>query len=118
MSKLYGVAALAAVLLVPYAVAQDPRGTLRGTVTDPSGGSIPGVQVRAVNAATGVSASAETNAAGNFNMPFLLPGVYTVSAESAGFKRFSREGIRIVVGEVVELPIALTVGEVSETVEV
>ena len=79
MFKLCGVAALASVLMVPYAVAQDPRGTLRGTVTDPSGGSIPGVQVRAVNDATGVSASAETNAAGNYNMPFLLPGVYTFS---------------------------------------
>jgi hypothetical protein len=118
MLKLCGVAALTSVLLVPYAVAQDPRGTLRGSVTDPSGGSIPGVQVRAVNAATGVSASAETNAAGNYNMPFLLPGVYTVTAESAGFKRFSREGIRIVVGEIVELPIEMTVGAVSETVEV
>ena len=48
--------------------------------------AVPGVQVEATNTATGVSASATTNAAGNYIIPFLSPGTYRVTAEAAGFK--------------------------------
>ncbi len=99
-------------------LAQDPRGAIAGTVTDPSDAVIPGVTVRATNKDTGVSASAVSNAAGGYHIPFLLPGPYRVTAELTGFKRFVRDNIEVRVGETVGLAIRLEVGAVSETVEV
>ncbi len=100
------------------AFAQDPRGSITGTVRDSSDAAIPGVSVRAVNAETGVAASAATNAAGSYQIPFLQPGVYRITAEVTGFKRFVRDKIEVRVGETVDLPIQLEIGAVSETIEV
>jgi len=99
-------------------LAQDPRGGITGTLTDPSGAAIPGVTVRATNTETGVAASAVSNSAGQYQIPFLSPGIYRVTAELTGFKRFSRDKIEVRVGEVVDLPIQMEVGQVTETVEV
>ena len=100
------------------AFAQDPRGAITGTVVDATNAVIPGVTVRATNVETGVSASAVSNAAGNYNIPFLLPGRYRVTAELPGFKRFVRDGVEVRVGETVALTIQMEVGAVTETVEV
>ncbi len=100
------------------ALAQDPRGSILGTVADPSGAVIPRVEVRAVNSETGVAASATTNEAGRFQIPFLLPGNYRVTAELTGFKRFVQDGVQVRVSETSELAIAMEVGAVSESVEV
>ncbi|MGE5568277.1 MAG: TonB-dependent receptor domain-containing protein [Rhodospirillales bacterium] len=97
---------------------QDARGAIVGRVTDASSAVMPGVDVRATNAATGVVASAKTNESGNFLIPYLLPGTYTLQAEIPGFKRFVREGIEVRVSDRVEVNITMTVGVVTETVEV
>lgn len=104
--------------LVPPAAAQDPRGTLSGSVTDATGAVVPSVEIRATNVSTGVTASARSNAQGRFVMPYLLAGFYTVTGELTGFKRFSQDGIQIRVGEITELVVALELGDVTETVEV
>ena len=106
------------IVLSVTALGQDPRGTLIGRVADPSGSLVPGVEVRVTNVATGVTASAKTNEAGNFSIPFLPPATYTVTAELTGFKRFTRQGIQIRVSETVELNISMELGEISETVVV
>ena len=98
--------------------AQDPRGTLAGRVTDSSDAAIPGVEVRATNAATGVSASARTNESGIYSIPYLLPGTYRVNSEIDGFKKYVRNGIEIRVNDTVDLGIRLEVGAVTESVEV
>lgn len=109
---------LAALLLCAPAVAQDPRGTLAGRVTDTSNAVIPNVEVKATNLSTGVTATARSNEQGRFVMPYLLGGFYTVTAELTGFKRFAQDGIQIRVGEVTEIGIALDVGQVTETMQV
>ncbi|MBI1898212.1 MAG: TonB-dependent receptor [Acidobacteria bacterium] len=91
---------------------------MRGRVVDSSSALMPGVEVRATNAATGVGAAAKTNAAGNYNIPFLIPGTYTVTAELTGFKRIVREGIQVRVSEIVELNLGMELGQVTETVQV
>jgi hypothetical protein len=109
------------VLLVVFAAGafpQDPRGAITGTVTDVSRAVIANVAVRATNVDTGVVASAVSNATGNYHIPFLLPGMYRVTAELAGFKRFVRDKVEVRVSESVELPIQMEVGAVTETVEV
>lgn len=97
---------------------QDARGTISGHVTDATGSNVPGAQVKVTNVATGVAVSITTNESGNYTVPFLVPGIYTVDVESTGFRRFSRENVQIRVGDVVTVDVSLTVGDVSETVEV
>lgn len=101
-----------------WALAQETRGTILGRVTDPSEGVIAGVDVRATNVATGVTAAARTNEAGNYALPYLLTGTYTIQAELQGFRRFVREGIQVRVSDAVQVDILLQVGNVSETIEV
>ncbi len=110
--------ALVLVLQVSSAWAQDPRGTMLGRVADSTGAVVPGVEVRATNAQTGVTITALTNDRGNYNMPFLLPAVYRVTAELPGFKTYIREGIQVRVSESVEVNIRMEVGEISERVNV
>jgi len=98
--------------------AQDPRGSIIGRVTDSSQAAVAGVEVRATNTATGVSAAGRSNPTGNYNIPFLPPGTYTVTAELAGFKKYSREGIQLRVSEIVELNLTLEVGQVTESIDV
>ena len=81
-------------LAAPLA-AQDARGTIVGRVTDVTNAVVPGAEVRATNVATGVASSAKANEAGNYSMPYLVPGVYTVTSENAGFRKFSRENVQI-----------------------
>ena len=97
---------------------QDSRGTLLGQVTDASGAGVPGAQVKITNTATAVAASAATNENGRYFLPYLVGGTYSVSVEQAGFKKFTREGVQIRIGDTVELNIALQVGDVSESVQV
>ncbi|MEK7405257.1 MAG: TonB-dependent receptor [Acidobacteriota bacterium] len=106
------------ILLAATALAQDPRGTILGRVTDPTEARIPNVEVRVTNVASGVSASTRTNDTGSFNIPFLLPGFYRVSAEAAGLKGYVREGVQVRVGDIVELNIQMEVGPVTERIDV
>jgi hypothetical protein len=112
----------AGVLLAAAALAcaqsQDARGAITGRVTDQTGAVAPGTEVKARNAATGVVASTKTNDSGNYFLPFLLPGTYTVTSELTGFKRFVRENVQVRVNETVELNIQLSVGDVTESVEI
>ncbi|MFN7544181.1 MAG: carboxypeptidase-like regulatory domain-containing protein [Acidobacteriota bacterium] len=64
-------------LLLP-ASAQMTRGTLTGTVTDPSGAVVPGVSVKAVNLLTNIVRETKTNDAGIYRIPALDPGSYAV----------------------------------------
>jgi hypothetical protein len=109
---------LALALSAGLATAQDPRGFLRGTVSDNSGAVVPGAKVRATSNETGVIASAVANEAGVYNIPYLIPGFYKLSAEQDGFKTFVRDKIEVRVSETIEVPIQLEVGSVTETVEV
>lgn len=98
--------------------AQETRSTILGRVTDSSGAVVAGAAVTARNTATGVTAAAKSNDAGNFTLPYLLPGPYRVQAELQGFKKFSRDGIELRVNETVEVNVALELGATTEIVEV
>ena len=98
--------------------AQETRGTIVGRVSDPTGAVVAGAGIRATNIATGVSALAQSNNSGNYTLPYLLPGTYTIHAEMAGFKKLVREGIELRVNDTVEVNLELSLGNVSEAVEV
>jgi hypothetical protein len=98
--------------------AQDPRGRITGQVTDPSGASVANADVRAKNVNTGVTASAKTTDAGAYALPYLMPGVYSVSVEAKGFKQTIRDNIQVQVDSVVELAIGLEVGELGQSIRI
>jgi hypothetical protein len=108
----------ALLILTGSLFAQDPRGFIRGTLTDPSGAAIPGAKVRATANDTGVVAIAQTNEAGLYNIPYLIPGMYKLAVEQTGFKGYVRSNVEVRVSETTEVPIQLEVGQVAETVEV
>src|SRR5688500_9060038 len=97
---------------------QATNGTIEGTVTDESGGVLPGVVVTVTNLDTGADRSVLTSETGVFRALLLPLGTYRVSAELMGFKRFEQSGIRLSAGQVVVLEVRLGVGGVAETVAV
>lgn len=93
-------------------------GALRGTVTDPSGGVLPGVTIKVTNAATGQTQTAVTQANGAYLVPFLPVAVYRVEASSKGFKTAVFEKVEVNVTETKVVDIRLQVGSFTETVTV
>jgi hypothetical protein len=98
--------------------AQGGRGTILGTVTDPSGAPVPGVKVSIVNSGTNVSVVAETNSEGYYSSPALVLGMYQVSVEQPGFKREVHSGIGLQVDQRAEVNFALSLGQVGDSVQV
>jgi hypothetical protein len=110
------VLALAAASLT--ASAQDFRGGITGRILDSQNARMPGVTVTATNVATNVTSSTTTNSEGDYSILFLNPGTYTVTAELSGFKKVSRPGIEVRIGERVEVGMTLEIGRMEETVSV
>src|SRR5712692_2269525 len=73
--------------------AQESRGTLHGQVTDPQRAVIPGAGVSVISEDTGVKQETTTNGQGNWIVPFLNPGIYTVTVSLSGFKTAEQKGI-------------------------
>jgi hypothetical protein len=111
-----------ALLLVVFAVAcapaQSVRGTILGTVTDPSGGVVRRAKVTAREVSTGLTRSERTNDQGEYSSPQLPAGHYDISAEAPGFKTTDRTGIELRVDDRLPVDMTLSVGQVTEVVEV
>lgn len=98
--------------------AQEFRATVNGRVTDTSGAAVPGVTVTARNPQTNETASATSNEEGNYTIPFLKPGTYSITAEASGFKKFNIPEQVLQVSQTAAIDIPMEVGDVSETVTV
>ena len=92
-------------------------GALRGRVTDQSGAVVPGVSVVVRNLATGVQQSAETNHAGLYWFPAVMPGSYSVQANPKGFREVEAL-VRVQVGNTTSQDIKLQVGPSAEAIKV
>src|SRR3984893_1866085 len=97
--------------------AQVSGATLSGTITDSQGGAVVGAKVSTRNGATGVTTDTTTNSSGFYSIVNLNPADYAVSITATGF-RTATSKVTLVVGAKQELSLALTVGEVAQTVEV
>jgi hypothetical protein len=98
--------------------AQEFRGTISGAVTDPSGAAIPAATVVATETQTGTVNRTVSDSAGQYVIPFLLPGEYTITASAAGFEKLTHSGIILQSQEHPILNLALTIGQATETVTV
>ncbi len=108
---------LALIGTLPLA-AQTAQGRISGTISDSSGAVIPGAEVSAVNADTGLTTRATANEVGLYVLSFLQPGPYNISVSSEGFKRYERSRIVVETSQVLELNIEMELGAITETVTV
>src|SRR5499426_4342615 len=92
--------------------------SIGGTVSDPTGALIPGVEVVATNVNTGISTTQITNEAGAYQIPSVQPGTYRLKASLPGFQAATRENIQLSQGQQVRFNFTLQVGSVATAVEV
>jgi hypothetical protein len=98
--------------------AQSNLAGISGVVSDPSGGSITGATVSAVNVQTGIASTATTNSSGYYNIENLAIGQYKMTVEHTGFRRYVHENITLTTGQQLGLDIPLALGNASESVTV
>jgi hypothetical protein len=108
---------LAACLALPLSP-QVATGNIRGTISDQTGGVVPKCSVTITNTQTGAQRSVITNGRGDFNIPSIPIGVYTIMAEAPGFQRKTLTGIELRVDQTAAFQVVLSPGAVTESVEV
>src|ERR1700730_9565564 len=101
-----------------FAQSQAANGAIEGTISDSSGGVLPGVTVTITNVDTGTERTLVTNEKGLYRAPLLTLGKYRVVAELQGFKKAEQKDIQLSVGQTAVVNATLSVGAVSETITV
>src|SRR5471032_3522588 len=101
---------LTAVWVAPNLLAQQITGSIRGTVSDPSGAVVEGATVTARQTETGLSRTTTTDHDGAYLLLELPVGHYQLQVEHAGFQTYSQEGISLDVNEMATISVGLKVG--------
>ena len=109
---------LTMVVCVISAVAQLPTGEITGMVTDSSGGAIADATVTLTNTATNAERLLATNSGGIYDATALQPGSWSIRISKTGFRTEVRKSVDLEVSQVARLDFMLTVGDISQTVEV
>ena len=98
--------------------AQENRASLGGRVTDPQDAVVPGASVTVTSEETRVKQQTSTNGAGEWKVPFLNPGPYSIEVSAPGFKTAERKGITLQTADIKQIDIVLEVGAIAERVVV
>ena len=106
------------VLAMASLSAQTFRGTILGTVTDPTGAVVAGAQVKVHSASTGLDRTTVTSADGSYTVPELPIGPYDVTVTQPGFQTYVAKSVAVDVASERRVDAALKTGEVSQRVEV
>src|SRR5690242_1070039 len=93
-------------------------GDLTGSVLDQSGAGVPNARVNAVNDATGVAQSTNTNANGEYHLTNLPAGTYTLNVNASGFAAGQLRNVRVNLNQIATANVTLAVGQTTTTVEV
>src|SRR5262245_11440321 len=101
------------VFLLAWSVFAQDRGTITGTISDPAGAVIANAPIEARNLQTGVAYPVVSTKTGNYTIPQLPVGQYEIEATVAGFKKYTRSGVTVAVGQVQRIDIALEVGQAT-----
>jgi hypothetical protein len=110
--------AISCFLFTGAALAQSDRGTITGTVTDPSGAIVAGAKVDVRNLDNGSAYTTTTTSAGTYTVPSVQTGKYTLSVAFPGFKTVKEIGFDVLLDQTAKVDVALEVGQASETVTV
>lgn len=98
--------------------AQRYLGEIRGQVSDATGAKVAGAKVVAIEAATKFTSTVATGQDGSYDFPALQPGTYSVTVESAGFKKETRLDVVLTAAQTQILDFSLSPGSTTETVQV
>jgi Carboxypeptidase regulatory-like domain/TonB dependent receptor len=98
--------------------AQSDRGTITGTITDPSGAVIGGATVTVTNTATSISTKTATASSGDYTIPLLRAGTYEITVEQTGMKKFVQTAITLQVGQTIRVDAHMQIGRTTQTVQV
>ena len=112
------VVLLLALVLPPAAAGQILYGSLTGTVTDQTGGALPGAKVDITNPSTGVVRSVVTDERGSYLVADLQPGTYDITIDLAGFRPVAHKGTVVVSNSRLRLDARLEISAVTDTVAV
>jgi Carboxypeptidase regulatory-like domain/TonB dependent receptor len=104
--------------LTTTVLAQEFRATVNGKVTDPSKAVVPGATVKVVNLQTNETTTVVTNSEGIYAVSFLNPGLYSITVEAPGFKKYTRTGQELQVNQTAAINFELELGATSETVTI
>src|SRR5438093_6207220 len=117
-SAIWGSVFAVVLLWGTLAYGQTTAGTILGVVSDESGARLPGVTVTITHLDTGIVRSVTTDESGRYRAPALGLGNYDVKAELTGFRTEVRKGIQLTVAAEVVVNLSLSVGTVTEQVQV
>ena len=117
MQLKFGLPSLAAIVLATPSFAQSTA-TLAGTVTDPTGAVLPGASITVHNNGTGADRTVVSDKSGQYVVPSLSPGDYTVTLSAAGFGSKTVKGYVLQVDQKANLDVPLGLASAGETVQV
>jgi Carboxypeptidase regulatory-like domain len=118
MRKSIVMVCLAELLFALAAFGQANRASITGTVTDPSGAVVPGVQVTARSVATNVETKSFSNGDGIYLLSNLPPGTYSLRFQKAGFKEIVQPAVTLISTQVAEINQTMELGATSESITV
>lgn len=104
--------------VVSSVTAQEPFGSIEGTVSDSQGAIIQNATVTVKNVATNAARTAATNESGQYRVLQLQPGVYEVRVSAPSFKQTILESVQVQVGQTAAVDISLQVGGTNETITI
>lgn len=109
---------LLSAMLSPAIFAQATSGVILGQITDSARSVVSGASVTVTNEATGLKREATADEGGSFYAPNLPPGIYTIEATRAGFKKASRSGVKLLVDQKLRVDFTMEVGDLAVVVKV
>ncbi|MGA7625356.1 MAG: carboxypeptidase regulatory-like domain-containing protein [Candidatus Acidiferrales bacterium] len=112
------VVVLAVIAIFPHTTWSQTNASLRGTVTDQSGGIIVGAKVTLTNTGTGIARTTTSGSDGSYLFDLVQVGTYKVTVEKSGFATFVEAGIVLELNQNGRLDVSLKVGQGSQTIEV
>jgi hypothetical protein len=112
--KAFVYLALACLFMAPLAASAQDLASILGTITDASGGAVPGVEVTVSNADQGFTRVVTTDSIGVYAASHIPIGNYTFTVVKAGFENLLRNGITLAAGQTLRLDFQLQVGSTTE----
>jgi Carboxypeptidase regulatory-like domain len=104
--------------LLSFAAWPQDFGVISGTISDPTGASVPDATVTATEASTGQVRTALSGQDGHYVLNAMKPSTYVIGVDQAGFKKFTQTGVVLLASQSLTVNIPLVVGSTSESVNV
>ncbi len=105
-------------MLVGSAMFAQTTGVIVGRVVDSSGAGVPKVRIELINQNTGIRETATGTNQGEYVLPRVEPGKYSLSASAPGFKTSIKTGVEILVNQTAREDISLAIGDAATSVQV